>query len=300
MRLFDLHADTPLKLYYEKRSFEDPALQVSANDLSAFDFFGQVFACFSRPNLTDDEAYIAFFAMRDRLAEALAPYRSPRFHPLLAVEDARLLGGSRDRLTALAEAGVAILTPLWKGETVIGGAYDTDVGLSEFGRLALSDAVVLGIHPDASHASYRAFFDMAEIAAKHNRPLLATHSDSYSVCPHPRNLRDDQFLAVRDLGGLVGLCLYPPHLSGSGRATVSDVLRHLEHWLLLGGEDTVALGTDFDGIDIAPTDLQRSRDLHLLFHTLAQHGYPAALIEKLFCKNAEAFFGKYNTRQDVL
>lgn len=300
MRLFDLHADTPLKLYYEGRSFCDPTLQVSADSLDAFEHLGQVFALFCRPELSDDEAYTAFFAMRKRLFEELTPYMGKRFSPILAVEDARLLGGSPDRLAALAKAGVQILTLLWKGETVIGGAYDTEAGLSAFGKYALSDAFSLGIHPDASHASYRAFFDIAEHAAKRNRPFLATHSNSYSVCPHPRNLRDEQFAAVRDSGGLVGLCLCPKHLTEHGEATVSDVLRHLEHFLSLGGEDTVALGTDFDGIDKSPTGLERSSDLLYLSDTLTRHGYPAALINKLFCKNAEAFFGKYKTQQDVL
>ncbi len=300
MRVFDLHADTPLKLFYGSRPFRDPELQVSCQDLACFDFLGQVFACFCRPELTDDEAYAAFFAMRRRLAEEITPYCSERFRPILAVEDARLLGASRERLFRLAEAGVEILTLLWKGETQIGGAYDTDTGLTRFGRLTLGDALELGIHPDVSHASYRSFFDVAEISAAYGRPFLATHSNAYSVCAHPRNLRDDQFKAVRDAGGLVGLCLYPPHLTDKKEATVYDVIRHLEHWLALGGEDTVALGSDFDGIDQTPARLERSRDLLYLSATLEKHGFSAELTEKFFYKNAEAFFGKYNTRQDVL
>ena len=296
MRLFDLHADTPLKLYYEGRSFRDPTLQVSADALGSFEHLGQVFACFCRPELSADEAYADFFKMQKRLIEELTPYTGDRLHPILAVEDARLIGKSPDRLAALAEAGVQILTLLWRGETVIGGAYDTDVGLSAFGRCALSDALSLGIHPDASHASYRSFFDIAECAARHGRPFLATHSNSHSVCPHPRNLRDEQFIAVREAGGLVGLCLYPKHLTERNEATVYDVLRHLEHFLSLGGEDTVALGTDFDGIEKTPLGIQKSSDLLYLSETLAKHGYPAALIQKLFCNNAEAFFGKYKTQ----
>ena len=297
MHLFDLHSDTPYRLYYESRSLRDPGLQVSADALDAFEFLGQVFALFCRPELSDDEAYTAFFAMRKRLTEELRPYLGERFRPILAVEDARLLGKSSDRLAALAEAGVQILTLLWKGETVIGGAYDTEVGLSAVGKRALSDAFSLAIHPDASHASYRAFFDIAESAARHSRPFLATHSDSYSVCPHPRNLRDEQFLAIRDSGGLVGLCLCPAHLTERGEATVYDVLRHLEHFLSLGGEDTVAIGTDFDGIDNTPRGLRRSRDLHSLSDALVRHGYPSVLIQKLFCNNAEAFFGKYKNNR---
>lgn len=300
MRVFDLHADTPLKIYYEGLAFSDPRLHVSSGCLSRFDFRGQVFACFCRPELGNDEAYATFFAMRDRLLSELAPYRGERFYPILAVEDARLLGNSRERLTALAAADVRILTLLWRGETQIGGAYDTDTGLTAFGKAAVADALLLGVHPDASHASYRAFFEIAEAAASCGRPFLATHSNAYSVCPHPRNLRDEQFRAVRDAGGLVGLCLYPPHLTEGREATVYDAVRHLEHWLSLGGEDTVALGTDLDGIDTLPRGIRSSGDLTLLAEALDRLGYTASLIEKIFSKNAELFFGKYNKRQDLL
>ena len=293
MHLFDLHADTPLKLYLDGLSFSDSTLGVSAHDLAAFEQVTQVFACFCQPRLTDEEAYRTFFAMRDRLLSEILPYRSPHFTPLLAVEDARLLCGDLQRLHALAKADVRILTLVWKGASIIGGAYDTSIGLTPFGKQALLEAVSLGICPDVSHASIPTLFDVAEASATHGFPFLATHSNSYAICPHPRNLTDEGFLAIRDSGGLVGLCLYPPHLTDKEEATVSDVLKHLEHWLSLNGADTVALGTDFDGIDKAPLDLHHHRDLLLLREELARLGYSDTLIEKLFSKNAEVFFGKY-------
>ncbi len=296
MRLFDLHTDTATKLY-DGLSFSDSGLQASLFDLSAFRAITQVFACFSRPGLSDDLAYATFFEIRKRLFEEISPYIGLGLTPILAVEDARLLGASSSRLWHLKEAGVRILTLLWRGETVIGGAYDTNTGLTEVGKRALSDCFRLGILPDASHASEAAFYEIAEGAALSGLPFLATHSNSRAVCNHPRNLTDEQFLAVCRSGGLVGVCLYPPHLTERETATSQDAVAHIEHWLSIGGEDHIALGTDLDGIEETPTDIPKMRCLYTLSDRLASLGYSDALIDKIFWKNAEEFFGKYNEQE---
>lgn len=300
MHLFDLHADTATKLFYNGLSFDDPTLQLSANDLSAFEEVHQVFACFSNKRLDDEQVFLDFFAMRNRLLSQLVPYRKAGLSPILAVEDARLLGKKRDRLRMLAEAGVAILTLVWKGETQIGGAFDTHVGLSEFGRTILSDCFSCGIIPDASHASVPTFFEIAEAAEQSRAPFIASHSNSRVIADHPRNLTDDQFRAVKHAHGIVGVSLCPAHLRTDGEADLSDVALHIEHWLSLGGEETVAIGTDFDGIDSLPRGISHCRDLIRLAEILSRQGYNDSLIEKIFYKNAESFFGKYRKKQEPL
>ncbi|MBO7293472.1 MAG: membrane dipeptidase, partial [Clostridia bacterium] len=208
MHIFDLHADTPSKLFYERKRFDDPTLHLSAGDLARWESSTQVFAFFCRPGLTDDEAYRDFFAMRSDTLAKITPYKG-KLTPILSVEDARLLGNSSDRLPCLAECGVRILTLLWRGETAIGGAYDTDVGLTSFGKHVLSDCFELGITPDLSHSSLPAFWEAVEIAEERGHPILATHSNARALSSHPRNLYDEQFLAIQGTGGLVGLCLCP-------------------------------------------------------------------------------------------
>ena len=173
MHIFDLHADTPTKLFYEKRRYDDPTLHFSACDLSGWESSTQVLVFFCRPGLTDDEAYRDFFKMRADTLAKIAPYREG-LTPIFAVEDARLLGNSVDRLSFLSEHGVRILTLLWRGETVIGGAYDTDVGLTPFGKQVLSDCFRLGIIPDLSHASLPAFWEVAEAAEERGSTGLPT------------------------------------------------------------------------------------------------------------------------------
>lgn len=296
MKLFDLHCDTATKLYYSAIPFTSGALHLSTADVAIWDSITQVFACFCRPGASDDAAYYSFFAMRQHLSGVLQRAGCERLAPLLAVEDARLLAGKRGRLRTLYEAGVRVLTLLWKGETVIGGAFDTDTGLTGFGKETLADCLSLGIIPDVSHASERSFYDVLE--GCNGRMLLASHSNSRSIRNHPRNLSDAQFSALLHSDGLCGLSLCPEHLA-EGRATSDDFLRHAEHFLSLGGEDHVAIGSDFDGVCETPADIRRNRDLLDLAEKMARIGYSDLLIEKIFWKNANDFFGKYK-RQEVL
>ena len=290
MKYFDLHADTPSKLYYRDLPFTSSELDISAGDLNGFSHITQVFACFCNETKSDEEAYRDFFRMREKLFAAVSPYLSDRFSFLLSVEDARLLAGDIRRLSTLRDAGVSILTPVWCGESCIGGAYDTDTGLTHFGHEVLHECLRLGILPDVSHASDKTFYDIAKICSDAGSPLIATHSDARAVCPHPRNLTDEEFSAIRDSGGIVGLCLCPAHLTDSPVAEEKHILRHLEHYLALGGENTVCLGTDFDGISSHPAGLSRLTDMARLIPTLQKVGYSDTLIHHLFYKNAENFF----------
>ena len=296
MKLFDLHCDTPTKLYHHNIPLTSDALHLSLPDVTLWDDITQVFACFCRPTLSDDAAFCAFFAMRRHLLDTLHRYSPKNLTPILAVEDARLLGRSRDRLPMLHRAGVRIMTLLWRGVTVIGGAFDTTVGLSDFGKDVLSDCLALGIIPDVSHASERSFYDI--LAGCEGHMLLASHSNSRKIRNHPRNLTDSQFLDLLHTGGLCGLSLCPDHLTDT-QATSDDLLRHMEHFLALGGENHIALGTDFDGIDTTPSDITRNRDLFALVEKMARIGYSDSLIHNIFWKNANDFFGKYK-RQEAL
>ncbi len=300
MEIFDLHVDTALALYFNGLPFTAPTLGASAADNACYSRITRNYALFCRPWLSDDEAYYTFFPLRDHLLAALAPYRSPDFSVILSVEDARLLAGRRDRLPILYRHGVRILTLTWSGTTCIGGAHDTADGLTSFGKEILSDCFSLGILPDLSHASEATFAEVAEVSSGRGRPLLATHSNSRAVCHHTRNLSDDQFTTLLTSGGLCGLSLCPQHLTEKSTATSADLLRHLEHFLSLGGEDAVAIGTDLDGIEATPADLTNTRDLLALADEMARLNYKDTLIRKFFYKNAEAFFGKYLIRQEEL
>jgi microsomal dipeptidase-like Zn-dependent dipeptidase len=134
------------------------------------------------------------------------------------VEDARILGGKLERVDTLYRLGIRILNPLWKGETCIGGSHDTDSGLTRFGKESLSRAASLGMILDISHASEASAQEIFEIAEKANRPVIASHSNAYEVCPVSRNLKKSQIQKILSADGIIGINLHRHFLKMDGNA----------------------------------------------------------------------------------
>ena len=296
MRLADLHADTPSRMFRKQKSFDDASLHIALPHLSYLEGYTQFFAFFSDEDKVDSELYEDFFKMRENFLVTLEKSKSDlpknsRF--FFTVEDARLLAGKEERLDTLYDHGVRILTPLWRGITHIGGAFDTDFPLTSFGKKALTRACRLGMLLDISHASLPSADDILEISASSGVPPLATHSNAYGVCPHPRNLCDRHLAAVRNAGGLIGISFAPQHLSTAATATVNDVLRHIDYYLANGCEHVLALGCDFDGIDATPRRLESIACLPRLVKALRKHGVKENTIKNLCYRNAERFIKEH-------
>ena len=132
-----------------------------------------------------------------------------------------------------------------------------------------------------SHLNERGFFEAAESGC----PLIATHSNSRAICDHVRNLTDEQFLLLKKQGSGTGLNLYPPFVGGEGN--LKDVVAHLEHFLTLGGEDSVFLGADWDGIDSVAGGLTGIEGLPVLRDELVKLNYPGPLLDKIFYTNLQ-------------
>ena len=141
----------------------------------------------------------------------------------------------------------------------------------------------LGIVVDVSHLSEKGFRDVARLA---RRPFVATHSDSKSVQDHPRNLTDDQFREIVRGGGLVGLNLYAPFVGGKGG--VSDLLRHAERFLSLGGEKALAVGADFDGCELR-AEIRGVGDMDRLYGAMCGR-FGKRTADDVFFNNAFRFF----------
>ena len=300
LSLFDLHCDTALEMYRAKSSFSRNNCAINAQLLKSYRRTAQVMAVYCPEALSDDEGFLQCFSVLSHLHTCLGNraeiIRSRKEIPgilagrktalIPAVEDARILAGSLSRLAALYRAGIRILTLLWGGNTCIGGSHDTDSGLTPFGRAVVRKCHQIGIIPDISHASVASAEEIIEISLSTGKPCIASHSDSYHVFPHTRNLSDRHFRAVRDLGGVVGLCLCPAHL---GSNSYEAVLAHADHYLSLGGENTLCLGCDMDGTDL-PDGIRNVSDLSRIANLFARHGYSDRLIGHIFWENAFSFF----------
>lgn len=306
LNLFDLHCDTPFELYLHGSSLDENSHHVSLANADAYQNYTQVMAIWSNRRQNDDSAFRNFHKIADyfmheleRLSDRITFVRdkegyasaSTQAKIFLAVEDARILGGIPDRLKVLYARGVRFLTLTWSGESCIGGAFDTEVGLTDFGKSVVKDCFTLGIVPDVSHASEQTAEDAFILAEQYGKPVIATHSCAHAVYAHPRNLRDDQFETIKHLGGIVGVSFCDIHLADKSQKEIidiTDVIRHVEHYMSLGGEDVVAFGTDFDGADM-PCGISHPSDLTQIGEELARLNYSDTQIKKLFSENAIRF-----------
>ena len=139
--------------------------------------------------------------------------------------------------------------------------------------------------PDVSHASVASAAEMFDLAAEYNRPVIASHSNAYAVCPVSRNLRDGQIKAIVESGGLIGLNLYTAFLAADHPASAEDVVRHADYFLSHGAEHALALGGDMDGAKL-PDDLHDLAALPRLAECFLRHNYPESLVRDIFFENA--------------
>ncbi len=138
----------------------------------------------------------------------------------------------------------------------------------------------LGMLVDVSHLSDPGFWDVAELVPG---PFFASHSNARQVFSHTRNLTDAQFTAIIDHNGVAGLNLYAQFLGE--RVDLDTVVSHLEHWLELGGERSIALGGDLDGCSQLPEGFRGVEDWERLWERLLQRNYSEALLRALFFEN---------------
>ena len=306
MKLIDLHCDTASRIFKHRDSLAQNDYHISIDKLSQYDKYAQIMAIFISNELSDDEGFESFNAIYEYYLEQLETnscnisqltqgaqiqqaWNDNKHSLFLSVEDARILNGDITKLDILYQKGVRFLTLMWSGETCIGGSHNTQTGLTQFGKSVVERCFDLGIVPDVSHASERATSDMIDIAQLRGLPLIASHSNSYAVYPHTRNLRDHHFTAIKNMGGLVGISLCRWHLGDGDNINVNNVLKHIDHYLSLGGENAVSIGGDLDGTDL-PEGFYDVRDVIKIADNMAQNGYTDEIINKLFWKNAKIFF----------
>ena len=202
---------------------------------------------------------------------------------LLSIEGADLLDCDMAHLETAASWGVRLLNPVWNNANALCGscAQEPERGLSVRGVEFVARMEELGIHTDVSHISDAGFWDVLRRA---KRPVTASHSNSREpgLCPHRRNLTDDMFRAIRDTGGVVGINLYADFVGGD---SMEQLIAHIERFLSLDGEKTVALGGDLDGCEALAAGFSGVQDVAKLYQALEERGYPQTLLEDIFWNN---------------
>lgn len=209
------------------------------------------------------------------------------------IEGAEGIDPDLHTLDVLHQAGLRSIGPVWSRPTIFGEGVpfrypstgDIGGGLTDHGLRLVKRCNELQIMIDLSHLNETGFWDVARHS---DAPLVATHSNAYAICPHARNLTDDQLAAIRESDGMVGLNFAVAFLREDGKmlddVPLEQMLRHLDHLMEHLGEDRVGLGSDFDGA-VVPAEIGSAAGLPALRQAMAQHGYDQELITKLCHEN---------------
>ena len=208
---------------------------------------------------------------------------------LLTVEEGGVLNGNRNRLEELYQRGVRLITLTWNYENCIGypnsrNAQEMQKGLKSFGKQVVEEMNERGMLVDVSHLSDGGFWDCIRLSKK---PIIASHSNARALCAHPRNLSDEMLCALGECGGVVGLNFYPQFLQSDRSAEVLDIAKHGMHILQKAGEDSVALGTDFNGFEAGQNWLRGIEEIECVWDALKKAGMTERQLDKLSYQNVK-------------
>ena len=289
--LFDCHCDTAVRVWLTGRSLRENSLHLDLMRLKKFSPAAQVFAVCTE-TLEDPQgkaaAVIRYFKEQIEMNsdivklclnshDIVSTMSGGKIAALLSVEGAEQI----DDIEMAYALGVRVVHITWNFDNgLCGSVMGSGAGLSEKGRCFVKKAQELGVLLDTSHISQQGFWEVLEISRK---PVIAGHSNTRALCPVPRNLSDEQFIALKNQGGGAGINLYPEFL-GLGR-DIDAVFAHIEHFMALGGEKAVFLGCDLDGIDEMPKGIHGVEDLGKIYEVLLRHNYPESLVRDVFINN---------------
>ncbi|MBR1931621.1 MAG: dipeptidase [Lachnospiraceae bacterium] len=207
----------------------------------------------------------------------------------LTLEDGRAVEGSMERLGLFFADGVRLITLTWNHVNCFGNpnsrhAEAMGLGLTLFGKEAIGEMNRMGMLIDVSHLSDGGFWDVVKLTKK---PFVASHSNCRALSPHPRNLTDEMIRALAECGGVAGLNFaadFVEEREHTGVSTVERLALHAKHLLDVGGEDVVAIGSDFDGVDDR-LEIADPTKMYLLSDALKMQGFTERQIEKVFREN---------------
>jgi membrane dipeptidase len=260
--------------------------------------------------------------------------KSGKLGSMIGVEGGHMIEDKLEYLEALYNRGARYMTLTWNNSTSWASSAADEraknnlgrpYGLTSFGKEVVKKMNALGMIVDISHVGEQTFYDAIATSTK---PVIASHSCTYALCPVPRNMTDDQIKALGKNGGVIHLNFYSGFVDSSFkkkndaflkkheaeknellknnpsdfyanlvlhekykdeidgvRPPLSLLIDHLDHIVKLIGVDHVGIGSDFDGINSSPRELNDVTDMPLITEELLKRGYSKKDIYKILGGN---------------
>jgi membrane dipeptidase len=201
-----------------------------------------------------DYMYPDRIGLADTAAEARALHAEGKLVALIGIENGFVIGQDLSLLEDFRNRGARYMTLVHNGHNDIGdsaqsrpqfGDMETEHGgLSEFGYQVVEEMNRLGILVDISHVSRQTMLD----ATRHSSaPVIASHSSVTALADHPRNMNDQQLMALKENGGVVQIVAFNPYVREGGDANHFQFVDHIDYAVNLIGIDHVGISSDFGG-----------------------------------------------------
>ncbi len=297
MIIFDAHCDTITKIMELNSNLYTNNCHIDLVRLKKSGSFVQTFAAFIDPIYSQAYAMKRAMQIIDRFYKELETYKADitlccnyidiekavsdgKIAAMLSIEGGEALQGDLGALRNFYRLGVRSICLTWNYRNEIAdGVKDEESGggLTPFGRNLIKEMNNLGMLVDLSHISEKGFWDVIETTTK---PIIVSHSNARVICSHPRNLYDDQIKAVAKNGGVIGVNFYPDFLNNAGKASMADIIKHIEHIISVAGPDHIGLGADFDGIEKTPDGINGVESVSAVLEEMGKLNYSEEIIEK--------------------
>ncbi|MBR3228357.1 MAG: membrane dipeptidase [Erysipelotrichaceae bacterium] len=307
MKTFDMHADMGTN-YYERylEGEKDIFKNYNLANLNKGEVKGVFMACFF--NGTENWSYMQrmikhcnreiaanSFDLRQVLSKKDL-IEDDRILALISVEGmCGIKNDVENKIAWMYDNGVRVASLVWNESNALANGWKQDPlrGLSDKGFKAVRKMNELKMVIDVSHINENGFWDVINTS---KRPVIATHSNARKICPHGRNLTDQQIKAIASKGGLIGLNACGDFIhEDKDKQTSMYLARHARYMADLVGVEHVACGFDYmdfligDYADDMALDLKNASYTQNLLRSLRKVGFSEEEVEMIAYKNVFNF-----------
>ena len=352
--VIDTHNDFISTGIEKNKSFDQDLKGITHSDLNRMKKGGvdvQVFSIFCDENYGMGTAFAyanreidSLYAVVERNPKKMMIVKNPadldlavkskKLGSMMGIEGGHMIEDRIDYLDSLYKRGGRYMTLTWNNSTSwassaaderAGKDLGHPYGLNELGEKIVRHMNELGMIVDISHVGEKTFYDALRITTK---PVIASHSCTYALCPVPRNMTDDQIRMIKKNNGTIQLNFYSGFVDSTFRLknnnfiakhqqekdsilkinpsdfyanlflhekykdemdnvrpSLTLLIDHLDHIVKLIGVDHVGIGSDFDGINSSPRELNDVTNMPLLTKELLKRGYSKEDIYKILGGN---------------